>query len=190
MQLKSTVFVLSFFAAGIVLFGGSAKADSFTFSFTNTTGDVSGTVTGEILGLTNNSTSSATDVIIESFPSALGSDLFTSYTAPIDVFASPWYTTSPNTFTETNGQITAANFGMDDGDWTYLILGSGCNDISQCGNAMGNWETGDFTGDIGGNSTVTFAALSTSSTPEPSTLGLALGGGLGGLYFIRRRRKA
>jgi hypothetical protein len=66
-QLKYTFALM---ISGIVLAAGPASADDFSFSFTNDIGNVAGTVTGEILGLTDNSTGAATDVIIESFPSA------------------------------------------------------------------------------------------------------------------------
>jgi len=157
--------------SGIVFSSALARADDFSFSFTNATGNVGGTVTGEILGLVNNSTGAATDVIIETYPLSLNEDLFTSYTEPIDLFAGSWFSTDPDTFTESGGEITAADFGVDDGDFDFVTLGTGCNIVSSfCGNGFGNWEGSNF---IGG--TITYAPLG-SSTPEPSTLGLALAG--------------
>jgi len=165
-------YISALILSGIVFSSALARADDFSFSFTNTTGNVVGTVTGEILGLTDNSTGPAADVIIESYPSALNADLFTSYTAPIDLFAGGWpLTTASDTFTESAGEITAADFGVDDGDFDFVTLGTGCNIVSSfCGNGFGNWEGSNF---IGG--TITYAPLG-SSTPEPSTLGLALAG--------------
>jgi hypothetical protein len=111
-------------------------------------------------------------VIIESFPSALNADLFTSYTAPIDLFAGSWFQPTPETFTETDGEITAADFSVDDGDFDFVTLGTGCNIVdSFCGNGFGNWNNANYTA----GSTVSFTELG-SSTPEPSTLGLMLAG--------------
>jgi hypothetical protein len=179
-QLKYTFALM---ISGIVFAAGQANADDFSFSFTNDIGNVAGTVTGEILGLTDNSTGAATDVIIESYPSALNADLFTSYTAPIDLFADPWFSTDANTFTETDGQITAADFGVDDGDFDFVTLGTGCNIGSFCGNGFGNWETSSAVE----GSTISFTQLG-SSTPEPSTLGLMLAGFVA-LTARRVRRK-
>lgn len=87
-----------------------ARADDFTFSFTNTTqGNVSGTVTGKILGLTNNSTGPAAQVIITSFPAGLNSVLGS---APIT--ATSWDQQYQNSFTETNGVVTGGGFWAED----------------------------------------------------------------------------
>lgn len=50
----------------LLVLGGAAQAGSvdFTFSVTNTIGNVPGTFTGEIFGLTDNATSAATSVLI------------------------------------------------------------------------------------------------------------------------------
>jgi hypothetical protein len=180
-QLKYTFALM---ISGIVLAAGPASADDFSFSFTNDIGNVVGTVTGEILGLTDNSTGAATDVIIESFPSALSADLNSSYTAPIDLFAFPWFSTASDTFTETDGEITAADFGVDDGDYDFVTLGTGCNYGTFCGNGFGNWGSDNATE----GSTISFSQLG-SSTPEPSTLGLMLAGFVA-LTARRVRRKA
>ena len=103
--------IITLAISGIVLLGTSAKADTFDFSFTNTNppGNVSGTVTGEIiLPGTNNYSGAATEVIIESFPSGLNSDLGA---APID--ASLWDTQISNSFTEIGGVITSAGFNAN-----------------------------------------------------------------------------
>jgi len=98
----TAIFALAI--AGIVLLGPTARADNFSFSFTNTLGSVPGTVTGEILGLTNNSTSAATQVIIESFPSALNP----SFSPPID--ATLWAEQDENSFDEEAGVIVSGGF--------------------------------------------------------------------------------
>jgi hypothetical protein len=150
---------------GMILCEGTAQASlTYTFSFTDTTGTVPGTVTGEILGLSDNSTGPATGVLIESWPTALNSDLFTSYTSPIDT--SLWPIENANTFTVSGGEITAAAFAVDDGDFDFFTLGTGCNlPSSECGNAFGNWSNAQWVGSASGD--VTFSAL--SAVPEPST---------------------
>jgi hypothetical protein len=49
----------------------------FTFSFSNTVGNVAGTVTGEIFGLTDNATGPAQEVEVLTYPAGLGMNLGT-----------------------------------------------------------------------------------------------------------------
>jgi hypothetical protein len=89
-----------------------ARADNFSFSFTNAfsgPGYVSGTVTGEIIGLTNNSTGPAAQVIITSFPAGLNSVLGSG---PINAML--WAHVYQNSFTETNGMVTGGGFWAQD----------------------------------------------------------------------------
>ncbi len=95
--------------AGVVMSSGSAKADNFFFSFSNVGGNVAGTVSGEIFGLTNNLSSAASDVIVTSYPAGLNS---TFPAGTIDTGL--WNDPIANAFTETNGQITAASFKIED----------------------------------------------------------------------------
>jgi len=104
-RLKSITLIFALAIAGIVLSGASAKADNFTFSFTNTVEPCSscvpvGNVTGEILGLTNNGLpSTPTSVIITGVPSGF-----------VYPFSLPTaFPLISGTFTETNGQITGAD---------------------------------------------------------------------------------
>jgi hypothetical protein len=83
--------------ATMSLLGANAMADNFTFSFA----DGVGTVTGEIFGLQNNKTSSATEVLITSYPASFG--------ALKDPIATDWIV-SFNSFTEASGAITDDNF--------------------------------------------------------------------------------
>jgi len=113
MSLISMTRVFTLAISWIVLLGASAEADDFSFSFTETLGSfgtVSGTVTVEILGLTDNATSAAAEVIIESFPSGLDSLLGP---APIDALI--WSNEIKNEFTERHGQVIAGTF------WAYNI---------------------------------------------------------------------
>ena len=90
-------------AAAVIAFSGTpAKADNFLFSFAGSATDV---ITGEIFGLTNNSTSAATSIIFLTQPLLLNGHNLTPTT---------WQTVSANTFTETSGVITAADFHASD----------------------------------------------------------------------------
>jgi hypothetical protein len=178
MKAKSRVkrtLIIAVAISAIVLSGAYAKADDFTFSFTNTTGNVSGTVTGEILGLTDNTTGPATHVIIESYPA-----LFDSYFGLPPLDATSWATVSADTFTESSGVITAADFSA-----SYSTTLSGNNDLL------------DFSLDTSGFSYMSASITSvppppspppsffdvytditptTSPVPEPGTISLALVG--------------
>ncbi len=162
----------------------SAKADSFTFSFTNVVGTVNGTVTGEIIGLTNNATGSAAQILITSFPSGLNS-IFGS--GPIN--ATSWDQQMENSFTEAGGVITAADF------WSAQTVGG----FSQGAQLFINGEVGsgfnflnlDGTDDLyvwgdNGFQSVTFAPLA-ATTPEPSSLLLAVTGIAAAMGSFRRR---
>jgi hypothetical protein len=85
--------------ATMSLFGVNAMADNFTFSFTDPT---NGTVTGEIFGLQNDGMyHPATEVLITSAPASFGS---------FDPIATNWDVQDANSFQETGGVITVANF--------------------------------------------------------------------------------
>jgi hypothetical protein len=78
----------------------------FDFSFTNTSTDprhVNGTVSGLVEGLTDNTTSAATRVGVESYPAGIGDEP----PAPFDV---AFGVTGQNVFTVANGSITSAFF--------------------------------------------------------------------------------
>jgi hypothetical protein len=140
---------------------------SFFFSFSNVTGSVPGTVTGEVTGLADNSTSSATNVFIDSYPSALGLSLIT----PFDTIADQ----AINSFTVNNGQITAAQY-FAVGVGSYAL---GINRIG--GNFLEN-ASGPEVFNGNGLQGVIFTAV-----PEPSTWALLLLGFAGlGFVFVRR----
>jgi hypothetical protein len=87
--------------AAAVLMVRPAHAVTIPFSFT----DATGTVTGELVGLANNGFSSATQVIIESAPAALG----IPFGLPLDLLSTPPGTLTlvdANSFLLTNGVIT------------------------------------------------------------------------------------
>jgi hypothetical protein len=111
------VFSIGLLTLLCLMLPGVLRADDFTFSFTNTIGNIPGTVTGEILGLTNNATSPAAEVLITSFPSGLNSILGS---API--IASLWAIQYENAFTETGGVVTGGGFFAQGPGNTFLYL--------------------------------------------------------------------
>jgi hypothetical protein len=155
---------------------------NFDFSVTNTIGDVSGTFSGEIFGLTNNATSSATSVLVTSFPAGLDSLL------PAPVNATSWDQQVQNSFTVTNGQITGGGF------WAQQTI----NGFPQGYQLYLNGDGGPFnflnldgtdTHYVWGNDGLAAANFTPAVVPEFSSL-LGLSGFIatGGLALIRRRR--
>jgi hypothetical protein len=189
------VFALAI--SGIVLFGASAKGDDFTFSFTEPigAGSTPGTVTGEILGLTNNTTSAAAQVLIESYPAAIASVLGL---APID--ATLWNWQIENSFTEVGGIVTQGGFyGIDcltrygcEGDVFALgtTTDSGNYNIIFAPYPPGVFDAYYATAAAGGFASANIQPLGSSPqpprVPEPSTLGLVLTGLVGLMGGLRR----
>jgi hypothetical protein len=156
----------------------------FDFSFTNTIGDVSGTVTGEIVGLSDNSTSSASQVLIESFPSGLD-NIFASL--PID--ATTWDQQYQNSFTVVGGQVVSGGFwaeqsvdGYQQGAQLY-VNGVGYNFLNLDGN-----DTRYVWGDDG------FAAANIvpagSSVPDAGSSLALLTAALMGIGAVARKVRA
>lgn len=150
----------------------------FTFSFTGTVppGNVAGTVTGEIFGLTEGATSSATNVIVDTYPAGLEppSPPQTLFTGIVE-----------NTFTVTpTGTLTSASYMAFDDTKSFLI------DLNrEAGvNALVNITTTNFTANFNGFAGATYTLV--QSIPEPSSVTL-LGIGLGAaaLWQLRRRRQ-
>jgi len=131
-----------------------ARADDFTFTFTGT-GPYStppGTVSGEILGLADNGTSTPTAVILFSDPDGIAAGNLTQR---------GWFNLAgqPDSFTVTNGVITAADFTYFDVTTNReLILGAFGD------NLLINYINGDET--FADASGVTYAP---ASVDEPSS---------------------
>ena len=174
--------LMMFLLTGGVTISTTSKAQLiFSFSVTNTAGTVAGTFKGEIFGLIDNSTSSATKVLIESFPSGLNS----LASPPVDAIL--WNQQNQNSFTVSGGQITAGGFWADktvNGNLTGFQLflnGSSFNYLNLDGkNAKAIW------GANGINAT-NFSRVSPAGTPEPGSYALFAGVFLCGAVVRRRR---
>lgn len=107
MQVKSLARTFALAVAVIGFLGSPAKADNFLFSFTNNAGNTPGTVTGEIMGLVNNSTGPATEVEILTIPTD-------PVTFDPNTIPTTWHQVQVNSFTETDGMVTMAEFEAND----------------------------------------------------------------------------
>jgi hypothetical protein len=161
----------------------------FDYSFTNTVGTLPGTVTGQILGLTDNSTGPATHVLIDTFPPEFEIQLLS---APVDAMA---WTIKADTFTVTNGQVTAAdfnaqfgNFSTAGGNGAALMLDYGSNGRNELVATIPavSYDLLNFDGLPGAN---IVPETSPPSTPEPATFALLASGlmAFGGFRLCRQR---
>lgn len=156
---------LSTLALATILSAGTATAASavnFDFSFSDDGSlgpfDVPGTVTGEILGLTNNATSTATHVVIESVVNPEGESL--GLATPLDTIGK----VITNTFTVVGGQITAASYAANDTSSDgYELLFDTVDSNGQ--NSLYSGGINLITGNTGGVTGITF----TLAVPETPT---------------------
>lgn len=150
-----------------------ANAMNFFFSFTNDPGlgNVAGTVTGEIFGLTDNATSAATSVVIDSVPTALTglpSTPFTAaaYAADLGEFI------GSNSFTVTSGAVTNADYQIWGGDFALNVGGAF--------NSLSSPDASERVQNLDGMGGITFSVASAAPEPAAWTM-MVLGiGALGG----------
>ena len=106
-QILPLVVVGGALATSIVAWEKPAQAiQLFNFSFNNVSGPVNGTVSGTLDLPNGDGTFAATSLKINSAPAALG------YTQPVDVL-SYFPTVHVNSFTVSNGTITASSFAVE-----------------------------------------------------------------------------
>jgi hypothetical protein len=173
--------------SGIVLSGTSAKADDFSFTITNTDGNLPGTVSGEILGLTDNITGPAAQILIESYPTAIA-----SVVGPGPIDATLFLNQLVNSFTEVNGVVTAGSFGAynpQPGIFDELAINDGGQSTMQaCGYPC--FQSGFYwVSTMGGFPSANIQPLDppASQVPEPSTLVLTFTGIVGLIGFLRSK---
>lgn len=172
--------------AGILISPQRAHALTFSFSFSSNLTEfpsaVPGTVTGVIYGLTDNSTSAATEILINAYPAGVTP---LPYSAPFSAFAySTWLAANvnsmiyvdANSFVVTNGAMTSAIFQIYGGYFDINVYASGAYY-----NQFYSSDTSTYVANTDGLQGVTF-----SQVPEPATLAL-LTTGLLGLGLARRR---
>lgn len=154
----------------------------FNFQFQNVDGLISGTVSGKItLSGTGDGVFSATSIIVEAAPAALG------YTTPFDVFTL-MNQDIQNTFTVSGGQIVSSgsSFGKQSNNNAFALnfsaLGSLLTPIVGTNPSSGVQDATD--------STLTYSSAP-SAVPEPSTAIalITLCGVASGLRRMRRQHK-
>jgi hypothetical protein len=176
--------ILTLLGAGLIGLMHPAAAQAtlldFTFSFTGTAppGSVAGTVTGEIFGLTAGITSSATNVIVESYPAGLEPPA-----PPITVFTNIVI----NTFSVNSmGTITDAQYlAFDTTGSVSLELNAG--DITNALTTSDDTEPPRDIINVSGFPGVTYTP---APIPEPSSVTiLGTGLGLAALWLLRQGRR-
>jgi hypothetical protein len=185
---KMKRFFIPVAIAAAVVMVRPAHAVTISFSFT----DVTGTVSGELVGLTDNAFSSATQVIIESAPSALG----VPFALPLDLLSTPPGTQTlvgSNSFILTNGVITGGalvfsrNYELPfftPENWEFCLAVSVAG---YCGGPTSAYLKGPG-GIVQSDVFLGLAGGDQVATPLPAALPL-FATGLGGLSLLGWRRK-
>ena len=191
MKLKSRLIATAFFVyASLLALAAPVHAAtlSFTFSFTNQPpgGTVDGTVTGRIDGLADTRTSAVTAVFVTSSPPGV----FYPLSASDNILAPPNLGVNSNSFTVTNGLLTAtdfrAGFTQANGNAFSLALGLSANSQFNLRSVTGSFP--NILDRAVVTNTATFVPV--SEVPLPAALPL-FATGLGALgLLLRRKRKA
>lgn len=167
-------------AAAAVIMGlsGNAHATDINFSFDNVTGNVSGTVSGRIFGLSDNATSSATEILITSVPAGIAGGLPATSFSAFDYAASLGQFITYNSFTLSGGVVTDAVFQIYGGHFDLNLQPGGGDPFY---NELVSFDESSIVQNTDG-----FAGVTFSSVPEPVSMAL-LGVGVLGLAAARRR---
>jgi hypothetical protein len=144
-QILPLVVVGGALATSIVAWEKPAQAiQLFNFSFNNTAGLVNGTVSGTLDLPDGNGTFAATSIKINSAPAALG------YTQPVDVL-SYFPDVFSNSFTVSNGTITASSFGVSNNSEGFAlnflpgVYGTFLSNVGSTNALSGVWDTNSTT---------------------------------------------
>lgn len=179
--------LLSTAALALITATSTASALTFKFSFENTSGAESGSLTGRIFGLSDNATGAASSIIIDSFPSAVG-----TLQAGNDVTL--WNLQVFNSFTVLNGQITASSFAAQE---TAFPTNTFCLDASincigftadqgSTGVSALVVQNGSNIANGGGFASITYTNISDVPLPAGGVLVMS---GIAGLAGLKRRKK-
>jgi hypothetical protein len=162
------------FAILVAFAAPAAHAEDFTFSFSGGGGSP-GLVTGELIGLSPDGTSSPTDVLLLSNTDGVRNG---------DLSAMGWfnYAGTPNSFTVTDGAITAENFTLFSANTDdFFSLGLHFDGVAF--NLLDNALTDEQTGNASDVAGVTFTPV---AVPEPACIVIFLAG-LATLAFLQKR---
>jgi hypothetical protein len=200
--------IAAFAVAAFVAVSPQAKADQvFDFSFNGNFGNATGTVTGQLtLNVSPDGSATATQATILSVPDFPGqnSEALQVYsdvlTLPLNIFPG---NVSLNSFTVTNGQITAAHLAITNGPIPISVPNSNVDAYGATLNLVdgseNTFQLEEFTGtsfdpsaaanttNFDGMAGITFTPV---NTPEPPTLAMLGSGIVATVGFGLCRRRA
>ena len=165
-----------------------AHAADFTFSFSNTTGQTAGTVTGIVRGLKDGTNNLDSTVTAEVFSA--------TSPAPLGIYTLDPSFANTNSYTVSNGQVTAFNEAFNQGGYPgfELLL---TNSFSGIYNGLSYFPQlmnidvpkGIFGTTYNLRDQSTGAGVNFKPVPEPASLMGILGLGAFGVTSLRKRRQ-